>query len=378
MEKGSTVQSRWDKAEDRGRGLATGRRLKRSVAHGLIRTPVVRLFEPATSGLATVFVLHRFDVEEARHASTSVAELRRTLSYLRRHHYELLPLDHVVRSLSGEAPPVRRAVAFTVDDGYLDQATVGARVFAEFDCPVTIFLMTGFLDGIVVPWWDVIQYVFENTARRNLQLELGGEQVAYAWSSGHGRFQAEMNFLSRCNDAADDVRRAAIEALATAAEVAVPERPVPPNVPMSWEQARSLERSGVTFGAHTVSHPILSSVGPDAARREIGESWRRLQEELDRPIPVFCYPNGRLVDFGHREIDILDAMGMTGAVTVDEAQAELGHGAEDPTARFRVSRLPFPHEHLDAVMVTTGMERVQQRALRSLAGLRGRKALTTS
>ncbi|HSH59351.1 MAG TPA: polysaccharide deacetylase family protein [Acidimicrobiales bacterium] len=111
-----------------------------------------------------------------------------------------------------------------------------------------------------------------------------------------------------------------IENLAGAANVVLPRQPESPNLPMTWDQARSLERSGVTFGPHTVTHPILSHVSDEAAEYEIAESWRRLGQELDHPLPLFCYPNGRLVDFGGREIEIAKELGMNGTVTVDEAR----------------------------------------------------------
>jgi peptidoglycan/xylan/chitin deacetylase (PgdA/CDA1 family) len=59
--------------------------------------------------------------------------LRQVLSYLRRDRYQLLSLVELLRRLDGEGPPLRRAVAFTIDDGYLDQAEIGAPLFAEFD-----------------------------------------------------------------------------------------------------------------------------------------------------------------------------------------------------------------------------------------------------
>lgn len=340
--------------------MHAGHQLKRSLGYGLVRTPAVRLFGPVTRGVATVFVLHRFDVARARFASTSVGQLRTTLAYLRRNRYSLLSLPEVVRRLSGEGPALRKAVAFTVDDGYEDQATVGAPVFAEFDCPLTIFLTTGFLDGEVVPWWDNVQYVFEHTDRGHLELEVGGRSIGYSLSSSEERFQSEMDFLTRCKDAADADRRQAIEDLAAVAGVDLPTRPLAPDLPMTWDQARSLERSGVTFGAHTVSHPILSSLSAEDARREIVESWRRLQEELDDPLPVFCYPNGRLVDFGTREVEVLAEIRMSGAVTVDEAYARRRQGEPDFDWRFRISRIPFPQSSLDALLWASWVDRVQR------------------
>jgi peptidoglycan/xylan/chitin deacetylase (PgdA/CDA1 family) len=333
--------------------------LKRALGYGLVRTPAVRFFQPATRDLITVFVLHRVGVDRARRASISVESLRKMLAYLRRNSYQLMPLEEVVRSVRGSGPPHRKAVAFTVDDGYEDQATVAAPVFAEFDCPLTVFLTTGFLDGSVVPWWDAVHHVFEQSRHGRLELEVAGQAVRYSLSSDEERFQSEMDFLTRAKNVVDADRRKGIVALAQAAEVDLPDRPLPPNVPMTWDQARHLERSGVTFGPHTVSHPILSQLSDEESAQEIAASWRRLKEELDHPIPVFCYPNGRLVDFGTREMEMVAGLGLTGAVTVDEAQVRLGRGPSDPFAPYRLSRVPFPDSVLDALLWASGVERVQ-------------------
>lgn len=39
-------------------------------------------------------------------------------------------------------------------------------MFAEFDCPFTTFLTTGFLDRTLWFWWDRIEYVFCHAVRR--------------------------------------------------------------------------------------------------------------------------------------------------------------------------------------------------------------------
>ena len=43
---------------------------------------------------------------------------------------------------------------------------------------------------------------------------------------------------------------------------------------MTWEQAREMQRGGVHFGAHTMTHPVVSRLQPDGLDREIGESKR--------------------------------------------------------------------------------------------------------
>jgi peptidoglycan/xylan/chitin deacetylase (PgdA/CDA1 family) len=62
--------------------------------------------------------------------------------------------------------------------------------------------------------------------------------------------------------------------------------------PLSWEQVKEMHAQGIEFGSHTLTHPMLSQVSPDVARREIAESRRQIEDRLGVPARFFCYPRG--------------------------------------------------------------------------------------
>lgn len=70
----------------------------------------------------------------------------------------------------------------------------------------------------------------------------------------------------------------------------------PPNTaadlpPMSWNALRDLASSErLTVGSHSLSHPDLRALSPDAARRELRGSRDLLEERTGRPVRSFCYP----------------------------------------------------------------------------------------
>lgn len=55
--------------------------------------------------------------------------------------------------------------------------------------------------------------------------------------------------------------------------------------------------AGVQFGAHTLSHPILSRLPAQQAQAEIEQSRRQLEKELTQPVDWFCYPQGGPADY---------------------------------------------------------------------------------
>ena len=61
---------------------------------------------------------------------------------------------------------------------------------------------------------------------------------------------------------------------------------------LSWSELRRLMSQGVSVGGHTRSHPALTRMSVEDARREIRGSRDDLQRELGAWLPVFAYPFG--------------------------------------------------------------------------------------
>jgi peptidoglycan/xylan/chitin deacetylase (PgdA/CDA1 family) len=55
---------------------------------------------------------------------------------------------------------------------------------------------------------------------------------------------------------------------------------------------KEMQAQGVEFGSHTLTHPMLSQVSREVARREIVESRQELEDRLGAGIAFFCYPRG--------------------------------------------------------------------------------------
>ena len=114
------------------------------------------------------------------------------------------------------------------------------------------------------------------------------------------------------------------------------------------------------FGPHSMTHPILSRVNETDSAAEIRGSWRRLQEELSSPVPIFCYPNGREEDFSAREIATLREIGMKGAVTAVPGYASAKRFNQSDDVRYKVPRFEMPSDETSLSQLTQGIERFKQ------------------
>jgi len=81
--------------------------------------------------------------------------------------------------------------------------------------------------------------------------------------------------------------------------------------PLSWEQIREMQKRGVSFYPHSLTHPRLTKILPEKAFYEIRESKRILEEKLGRPMDFFSYPYG---DFNEETEEMVKKCGYRGAV----------------------------------------------------------------
>lgn len=338
-------------------------RIKHQLRKALTTFPALtRLYRAALRGRAVIFMLHRFADPGARLAGHDPRSLDQALAALRARGHEMLDLDELLgRLIQGEALPPG-AIAFTIDDGYYDHAHIGEPVFARYDCPVTTFLTTGFIDGSTWFWWDQLEFILTRSQRASVQLETGPGLHSYDLRDpGHQR-NAREELVGRCKELPDAAKRDLIARLAEAADVEIPTTAPDRYRPMTWNEARACERGVMRFGPHTVTHPILARTAQQQAEFEIRESWSRLRMELADPVPVFCYPNGQEGDFGEREMRILRDCGLLGAVTGSPGYASQASTASDPTARFLIPRFAWSDDIAEVLQYASGLERVRELA----------------
>jgi len=270
-------------------------------------------------------MLHRMQTDDQDSSGIKPAYLRQCLEYLVKHKFTFISLDDVLQKLKNRESLPPRPVVFTMDDGFADQVEFGAPVFIEFNCPVTIFLISGMLDGKLWPWDDKIAHMINLTHLDSIELTLAGEDFHIPLSSQSEKSMAKEIIRNTIKaipmDETHDMDKI-LTYLANKFSTTIPDAPPAEFTPMTWDLAREYEKKGIIFAPHTVNHHILSRLTAKNAETEITTSWQRLKEELDNPSPVFCYPTGRYCDYGSREIKILWQQEFVGAVSTLPAQVE--------------------------------------------------------
>jgi peptidoglycan/xylan/chitin deacetylase (PgdA/CDA1 family) len=59
---------------------------------------------------------------------------------------------------------------------------------------------------------------------------------------------------------------------------------------LTWSEINELQRYGITFGSHTITHPRLRGLNRDALKEEVTVSKITIEEKTGTAVETFCYP----------------------------------------------------------------------------------------
>ena len=252
------------------------------------------------AGKVTILCYHRIvaDIVRAERGTSPgmviSAETFRRQMELVREHYDALPLAEAVAILRGERNAKRPALAVTFDDGYRDFYELAWPILRELRLPATVFIPTAYIGaGQMLDHDRFYRYVMEAHSRRLslcvplTRAGLGEEKVA-ALCAGVSPLRAS-DQLSHLPFA---LRERTLHCLD---DFIGGERDGEPDEfsLLDWDQVREMAGAGISFGAHTVNHVILTNEEPHTVEREVWRGKQALEEQIGRPVRHFAYPTGR-------------------------------------------------------------------------------------
>lgn len=198
--------------------------------------------------------------------------------------FQPLPLREAVRRLREGSLPAR-AACITFDDGYANNCEIARPILNAKGVPATVFVAPGFLDGGRMFNDTVIETVRLAPQDFDLRaLDLG----RHALTDAAARRRTVEALLEKLKYLDIEERLKRIGEVAEVAGVRLPG-----DLMMTQDQVRQLHAAGIEIGAHTVDHPILTSVADDVAARQMRDSRQVLESMIGAPVRSFAYPNGK-------------------------------------------------------------------------------------
>lgn len=207
-----------------------------------------------------------------------------------RQHMQILQRYYTVLSLSDALERLRRktlppqAVVITFDDGYEDNVSVALPILQQFGFHATFFIATGFLNGQIMFNDAVIESIrqVQSPYLDLTRLDLG----QYALLSNEDKNKAIISIIKKIKHLSQSNRQRLVEAITHQTQGTLPQ------LMMTSEGVKALHRAGMMIGAHTVTHPILTTLTPQQARQEIADSKVQLESMIGQELRYFAYPNG--------------------------------------------------------------------------------------
>ncbi len=217
-------------------------------------------------------------------------------------HFTVLPLTDALSQLTSGTLP-ERALAITFDDGYRNFYTHAYPLLKKYTMTATVYLATDFVCRNVPLWVDRLEYSIGKHEGSYSELTVLDATTRATFKTltpqrrEHDLRNVEQIGWTKFEDFNDD-------------------RSV--YAPLSSQEILELHAGGITFGAHTQSHPILATQTREEQFKEIDGSKRDITS-LGIPVsPIFAYPNGQAGDWNDDTEAILKESGFTHALTTFE------------------------------------------------------------
>ena len=282
---------------------------------------------------AAVLMYHRVCPNDNTWSYTGLSPkyFEKQMKYLRTN-FEILSLETLGQYIqSGESLP-KKSVVITFDDGYKDNFLYAYTILKKYNIPATVFLATGFIGTDKLLWWDKIGYVLENTSVKEFELDTIGH---YKLNSLADRIIATNRITEQIKSIPDENKHHTEKELLKTLEVEIPPG-LGNNLLLNWEEVAEMSTGGISFGAHTVNHPILTNLPIEQAKSEIMISKKDLEARLDRPVTTFSYPNG---DRNAELVEFVSNSGFTCAVSTKPGR--LINTKDNPYELNRMCSLDF-------------------------------------
>lgn len=259
-------------------------------------------------------------------------------------HFRVLSLADIIERIRAGREVEPRTIAVTFDDGYRDNYLYAHPILRKYNLPATIFVATAFIGRGRILWNDRVAWAIKHSPKKTASVDFAHGRVTVdlrALQNRLGSFDGIIEQLKRYPDKEKNLlMESVISSLGNAAKE--PER-----VMLDWFELRTLAQEGWDVGSHTHNHVILTRIQKAEAIGELRSSKILLEKELQRPVELFAYPNGKESDFSSRTKRLLTDAGYNAAVTTVSGL----NGGE--TDLFELRRLNPWEEHLPSFAVKT-------------------------
>lgn len=269
-------------------------------------TSISKIDWKARGATGLVYMLHHVDdinpqgIPGNQCLKVSPTFLEKIIIKYKKDGFGFISLDDLYDIISLRKHSQRPFVAFTLDDGYLDNYTKAFPIFKKYQVPFTIFVATDLIDKKAILWWDVIEDLI--LSHDEIITNDGNKYSCYTEKQRKETFNLLREKILSLNQVnLEEELRLMFDRYDIDWYSSIKEKG------MSWKQIKELSESSLcTIGGHTVTHSSLRLLSDDDVRKEIKEGVARIEAVTGKKVEHFSYPYGSPKDVGEREFRIVD------------------------------------------------------------------------
>lgn len=222
------------------------------------------------------------------------------------HHYQVVSMEQLMAWRERAEPTRRPLCVITFDDGWSDNYENALPLLRKYGLPATLFISTNFIGNGRTPWFYRLGHILhalaempdEECAALRLNDRLNLPVALMRW------FAASSAERQRDTDAVIEALKQLpgpeLESLVERLQqlLVLKGQSVDGNgaAMLNWQQVREMASSSFDIGSHGLTHMILTQIPPETAKTELQESKRCIEEQVERPVEGFAYPNGDYSD----------------------------------------------------------------------------------
>lgn len=147
----------------------------------------------------------------------------------------------------------------TFDDGYKDFIEYSLPLLQKYSMSSSMFIVTDSIGNSLPPWTYVIDYLFYNTAKleiEDIDFKIYSEYEVNCWKNKDEQIKYCKKFKQYLKKIPHRERNKIINSLINNFN----DVEVPKNLMLSWAEINQLKNEGVEIGSHTVTHPPLATI----------------------------------------------------------------------------------------------------------------------
>lgn len=296
-----------------------------------IKSLVIRLLNfLSLKNSFSVLNYHRILPNDAQHADLALTPetFEQQLIWLKRH-FTIVSLPQALLLANTKQLPAN-TVVITVDDGFYDCYQFAFPLLLKHQLTATFFITTSGIECGSI-WEDQIMTALLYAKPEKQQVSILGQ--TFCITDKMSKLLAVQQITELVKYQTTDDRKALINDLKE--QTSFPKHPVRNHMFITAEQIQHMHKQGMTIGAHTMHHPILTLEKDDIAWQEIQQSKVFLEHIINEPIEFFAYPNGKAgIDFNQSHVKMVESAGFSAAFCTDWGVANIQQDSQFMLKRF--------------------------------------------